>query len=83
MSIRPRQPQPSRQEVQDALLALPFNTPLAAIQGFWRAYIDMDCRIPANRASALGSHLIAILRALGRYHDDEAKWLIEQKFGDR
>ena len=78
-----RDPQPSRQAVQDALLALPPNAPLAAIQGFWQAYIDTDCRIPANRASALGSHLNAILRALGRYHDDEAKWLIEQKFGDR
>ena len=76
-----RQPQPSRQEVQDALLALPDNTPLAAIQEFWRAYVDDDNPIPANRASTLQSSLTAILRALGRYHDDDARHLIEWKFG--
>jgi hypothetical protein len=77
-----RQPQPSRQAVQDALLALPRNTPLAAIQGFWLAYIE-ETEIPAGRASTLQSNLTAILRALGRYHDDEAAHLIAWKFGDR
>jgi hypothetical protein len=69
--------------VQDALLALPSNTPLAAVQGFWRAYIDEGNPVPANRASALQSSLTAILRALGRYHDEEAPQMIEQKFGVR
>jgi hypothetical protein len=78
-----REPQPSRQAVQDALLALPSNTPLAAIQGFWQAYLDGNDPIPASRASALQSHLTAILRALGRYHDEEAPRLIEWKFGER
>ena len=77
-----REPQPSRQAVQDALLALPSNTPLAAIQGFWRAYIE-DAEIPAGRASEMQSNLTAILRALGRYHDEEAPRLIEWKFGPR
>ena len=77
-----RQPQPSRQEVQDALLALPPNTPLAEIQAFWRAYIDDGEPIPANRVSALQSSLTAILRALGRYHDEEAPRLIAWKFGE-
>ena len=82
-SLPGRTPQPTRQEVQDALLALPPNTPLAAIQGFWRDYIDAENPIPANRASALQSNLTAILRALGRYHDEEAPHLIAWKFGDR
>ena len=77
-----RDPQPTRQEVQDALLALPPNTPLPEIQGFWRSYIDVDNPIPANRASGLHSHLTAIERALGRYHDD-APHMIEWKFGRR
>ena len=81
-SLPGRQPQPSRQEVQDALLALPPNTPLAAIQGFWRAYIE-DAEIPAGRASAMQSNLTAIERALGRYYDEEAPRLIAWKFGDR
>jgi hypothetical protein len=71
-----RQPQPSRQAVQDALLALPSNTPLSAIQSFWRAYTD-DPEIPASRVSAMQSSLTAILRALGRYHDEEARQLID------
>ena len=74
-----RDPQPSRQEVQDALLALPANAPLADIKGFWRAYIEDD-KIPAGRASSLQSHLTAIERALGRHHDD-APQMIERKFG--
>ena len=78
-----REPQPSRQAVQDALLALPSNTPLAEIQGFWLAYTDEDDPIAANRASALQSTLTGILRALGRYHDDEAPQMIVWKFGDR
>jgi hypothetical protein len=77
-----REPQPTRQEVQDALLALPSNAPLIAIQGFWRAYLE-ETDIPASRAAVMQSNLTAILRALGRYHDEEAQWLIEQKFGCR
>lgn len=82
-SLPGREPQPSRQAVQDALLALPSNAPLAEIQGFWRAYIDQDNPIPANRSSALRSHLTGIEQALGRYHDEEAPRLIAWKFGDR
>ena len=77
-----REPQPSRQAVQDALLALPTNTPLAAIQAFWRAYVE-DPEIPAGRASAMQSSLTLIERALGRYYDHEAPQLIAWKFGDR
>jgi hypothetical protein len=74
-----RQPQPSRHAVQDALLALPPNTPLAAIQGFWRAYLE-DGGLPAGRVSAMQSGLSAIRRALGHCHDDEAAHLIDWKF---
>ena len=76
-----REPQPSRQAVQDALLAMPPNTPLAAIQAFWRAYLDDENPIPASRASAMQSSLTGILRALGRYHDEDAARLITWKFG--
>jgi hypothetical protein len=79
-SLPGRQPQPTRQEVQNALLALPSNTPLADIQGFWRCYNDNEA-IPAGRASMMQSHLTGIERALGRYRDDEAAHLIEWKFG--
>jgi hypothetical protein len=59
-----RQPQPSLQAVQDALLALPSNTPLAAKQGFWRAYIE-ETDILSSRVSAMQSNLTAILRPRG------------------
>ncbi len=75
-------PHPTREEVQDTLLALPPNTPLAEIQGFWRAYLDEDNPVLANRSSALHSHLTGIERALGRHHDD-APHMIEWKFGCR
>jgi hypothetical protein len=58
------------------------NAPLAEIQGFWRAYIDADNPVPANRAPGLHSHLTGIKRALSRYHDD-APHMIEWKFGQR
>ena len=81
-ALATRQPQPSRQEVQDALLALPSNPPLLAVRSFWRAYID-DPVIAQSRTLALQSTLAAISRALGRYHDEKAPRLIAWKFGDQ